>query len=216
MTAEAMQAAWQASTQKMEAFKSVNEELVKEIVSLRSQSIFTTIKGRYRRLIGLLIFYIVVFSTILITNPFDYKMETPPVIPLAILITIELFFMVGTITALRRMNRKPLDQMNMIQSLEQSINDHQKFRKFLEYTFISTGLLFSIAIQPDIIYTRNLEQAVKWISIMIFMPLAAVFVIYKLKIFDDASGKQMKQALSEIKQRLQELKAPEEEILQEL
>jgi hypothetical protein len=216
MTAETMQAAWKASTQKLEAFKSVNEELVKEIVSLRSQSISAAIKRRYRGLIGLLIFYIVVFSTILITNPFDYKMETPPLIPLAILTTIELSFLVATITAWRRMNRKSLDQMNMIQSLEQSINDHQKFRKFLECTFISTGILFSIAIKPDIIYTGNLEQAVKWIGICIVIPLAVVFVIYKLKIFNNTSGKQMKQALSEIKQRLQELKAPEDNILQEL
>ncbi|RXK81032.1 hypothetical protein [Filimonas effusa] len=205
MTPEAMQAAWQASTQKLEAVKAVNEELVKEIVSLRSQSVFQTIKKRYVRLIMLLLFYMGIFSLIIITDPFDYELKRP-YIPLGLISAVYLFFIVSAIIAWRRMNRKPMDQMNMVQSLQKVIAEHDRIRSWFNFAFFTTGTLFAVTITPDLIANRGIKIAMQWLVIMFILPAVELLLAYKL-ILNDPTGKKMKQALSEIKQRLEELKS---------
>ena len=212
MTPEAMQAAWQASTQKLEAVKAVNEELVKEIVSLRSQSVFHTIKKRYVRLIIVLLFYMAVFSIIIITDPFDYELKRP-YIPLGLISAVYLFFIANAIMAWRRINSRVMDEMNMIQSLQKVIADHDRIRSWFNFAFFSTGSLFAITIAPELVVNMGLKMALKWLGIMLIVPAVELVFAYKL-IMDDPTGKKMKQALYEIRQRLDELNASEEMSLQ--
>jgi uncharacterized membrane-anchored protein YhcB (DUF1043 family) len=204
MTLEEMHATWQASNKKLVAYKILNESLIKQIISQRSDSILSIIKGKYKRLGGFLFFYLVVFSAAIIGDPFDYKLLRP-YIPLSLLVVIIFIFLLLTVQSYRRITRFELNNNNLVQTLEQVIAQHQKLRKRLVFTFLVTGGLFDAAFTDRIIHHRGLKDALLFIMLLIGIGIFTFWLIYKLEIFQNRNDKILKNNLEELKARLQEL-----------
>jgi hypothetical protein len=199
-----MYTTWQASNTKLADYKIMNETLLKQIIGQRSQSILSIIKGKYQRVSGFLLFYLLVFSTIIITDPFDYHLLRP-YIPLSLLAIITFTFLVMTVKSYSNITRLELNNNNLLQTLEQVIQQHLKLRKRLVLTFLVTGCLFDSVFIDRIIDHKGLKDALLFIVILTGAGILTFWLIYKLRIFRDRYDKILEGNLEELKGRLQEL-----------
>lgn len=208
MTLEEMQAAWQAGNRKLVEYKLVNESLIKEVVNQKSQSVLSLIKRRYERAMILVAVYFIIFSSILIGNPFDFKVRYE--IPLFFLAACSLFFGSMAILGYKRINKITPDNDTLIQSLDGVIHQYNKFRELLLAALLVAGTSVNSAFLPRIENRRGVMTAILWASGLIAIDIFLIWLFMKAGVIQGRKPDSLKGMVADLKLRLNELRELEE------
>jgi hypothetical protein len=204
MTLEEMHATWQASNKKLVAYKILNETLIKQMISQRSQSILSIVKAKYKKLIGFLLFYMLIFAAAVVGDPFDYQ-RLSPYTTIFFLLVATLVFLVITVRSYLNVTRISLQHANLVETLQQTVQQHAKLRNWLVTIFMITGTLFNLAFIDRIIANRGVKDAVLYVLLLIGINVVLYYLIHKLDIFRDRNSRVITENMKELKQRLREL-----------